>query len=56
MIGKVFQRKDRQVEAKVLAVTDRGVLIDARWGQNNRNVVNVSKEYFKRKYGVEATA
>lgn len=52
MIGNVYMRKDRQVEARVLAVNERGVLLDARWKPNNRNVVMVDHDYFARKYGV----
>lgn len=49
-----IQRKDKQCETRVLAVNDRGVLVEAKWPKNNRNIVFVSPEYFLRKYGKEA--
>ena len=48
------KRKDNQCEAKVLAVNDRGVLLEAKWAKNNRNIVFVSESYFERKYGKDA--
>jgi hypothetical protein len=52
-----IKRKDNGCESRVLAVTpgkNHGVLIEARWGKNQRNIVNVSEEYFLQKYGREA--
>jgi Ni,Fe-hydrogenase III component G len=52
-----IKRKDKGCESRVLAVTPGkkyGVLIEARWDKNQRNIVNVSEEYFREKYGREA--
>lgn len=53
---KFIQRKDRQCEARVLAVRDGRVLIEAKWPKNNRNILFVTAEYFTSKYGSEALA
>jgi hypothetical protein len=45
-----IQRKDKQCEAKVLARVDGRVLIEAKWGKTNRNIVFVSETYFAEKY------
>jgi hypothetical protein len=51
----MVQRKDKQCHARVIAVNEQGVLIEATWGKDNRNTLFVSEEYFKRKYGRDAT-
>ncbi len=48
------KRLDKQCEAHVMAVNERGVLIEAKWPKNNRNVLFVSEAYFTRKYGKDA--
>ena len=53
-------RLDRGCESRILAVTVNRVLLEARWPvgakQQQRNIVEVSTEYFERKYGVQPTA
>lgn len=50
----MLTRKDRGCRSKVLAVNERGVLIEAHWGKDNVNTCFVPEDYFKRKYGVDA--
>lgn len=50
-----IKRKDKGCEANVLAVKDGRVLLEARWPPSNRNIVEVSEEYFLEKYGRNAS-
>jgi hypothetical protein len=51
------KRKDRGCEARILADSGDTLLIEARWPigadpkRQQRNTVNVTREYFIRKYG-----
>ena len=49
------QRKDKQCEAKVLGINGNRVLIESKWPKNNRNILFVTKEYFQKRYGKDAT-
>ena len=54
------KRLDRGCESRVLGSYDGKILIEARWPvgakQQQRNIVEVTQEYFERKYGLQATA
>jgi hypothetical protein len=51
------KRKDKGCESRILADDGQILLIEARWligkpeRQQQRNIVNVSREYFIGKYG-----
>ena len=50
-----IKRLDKGCESRILGTYDGKVLLEARWpvGAKNqqRNVVEISQEYFERKYG-----
>lgn len=50
----LYMRKDKGCEARILAFNpDTDILlIEATWPPKNRNIVNVSADYFEQKYGV----
>lgn len=56
------KRLDKGCESRILAANDGRVLLEARWPigkperQQQRNIVEVSAEYFERKYGLQASA
>ena len=54
------KRLDKGCESRILGEYDGRMLIEARWPigakQQQRNIVEISREYFERKYGLQATA
>lgn len=53
-MGKFIKRKDNQCQARVLAVNERGVLVEAKWLKNNSNICFLTESYFAANYGRDA--
>lgn len=55
------KRLDNGCESKILACSDKDVFVEARWpigaspSKQKRNFVNLTHEYFEKKYGFPAT-
>jgi len=50
------KRKDGKCEAKVMAVVGDRVLVESKWPKNNRNILFLSIDYFRTRYGKEPVA